>query len=154
MQQEMFRIKDSLLPFKITLLLLTITLTGCQQGSNAFERKESGNDAQEIEYIELASHTDDWDDIEFSVGLEQFSPPETVRRITTAQDAIQFGEELIENYPRKGDLVLKTVVYFKDNNTWRFDYYSSKADQDTEHGGLFVVADGSSATIIKAWVEE
>ena len=135
--------------YRIIILYLLVSLfAGCQRAN------EMENNTREIEYIELASHGGDWDDVEFSVALDQFSPPETARRITTTQDAVQFGEELIENYPHKGDLVLKTVVFFKEENTWRFDYYSSNADQDMEHGGLFVVADGDSGKLLKAWVEE
>ena len=144
----------------LTAQLIVISLYGC---SNKGGNGEKMNDItkEEVSFVEIEQSGIDWDQIEFSIDLSTIDFFAEVKTIETKQDALIIGNNIIETCHEKNmflDYTLLSIVFFKQDNIWRFDYSIDQRDRDIEEiedcGNLYVAVRGRDGKLIKAWVEE
>ena len=158
--------------FTITILLLTLFLSGCMENTEKPNVSSDGKpdntsntsevfNMEKIEFVEIEWAGVEWDEIEFPIDPKEVEIPTDVKSISTKEDAISIGEVIIKNCWSNNKFlsyVLLTVVHSTEDNIWRFDYSIDQRDKAVgdliDCGGFYVAIDGNNCEIIKAWVDE
>lgn len=155
----------------ILFLLLILLFSGCRtnsdipptEGEKIYSSEPVQNSAaftavNTVRVVETEwSDSEYWEQVEFPIDLSKIDFQTSFKQISTNEEAIEVGHNLLEVCKRNKVFVsfeLHTVIHSTRDNIWQFEYSVERGEQLTLSSVGYIAISGNNCEIIKAWIEE